>query len=87
MFRTVFMLAIFLSSTTYAADVSNCKKIEDDDKRLACYDKIHGYEVALESVEETEVKLSRKPFAILPHKQTYFMPISYNSNRDRKSVV
>jgi len=70
------------------AGLDSCKMIRDGTKRLACYDEFHGYMELTKENDSDEVELKQKPenskssgFALLPHKQSFFMPVSYNTDR------
>ena len=94
---TVKKLAIILvistfSQQVFALSISDCKNIHEALERLVCYDKISNYRGPLvkeskdiREPENKQVPLKRSGFAISPHKLTYFMPGSYNTNRRSNS--
>ncbi len=82
MSRYYLLLIATFCQQALAATPETCKKIHSEDKRLACYDDIHGYQPSTDTQNVNSDKvLKRSSFAILPHRQSYFMPISYNDNR------
>jgi len=79
---------IFFAHPLVVADIDGCKKITDGTERLACYDEFHGYKELTQKngnddveLEQKSQHLERSGFALLPHKQSFFMPVSYNTNR------
>jgi len=88
MLKRAFMAAVIFCQSAYAVETSECKNIESDKARLLCYDKLHGYKSKnssnIKQSERQTSALKRSDFSLLPHKQSYFMPVSYT--KERRSI-
>lgn len=86
-----FIVAVLLyTSVLGATEISDCKSMPQDSERLACYDDYYQYDptanvenntVRGKVDEKKESPLKRSNFSFLSHRQSYFMPVSYNNNR------
>ena len=92
--KSLITILCFLTSHVAAQQVNDCKNIRQDHKRLACYDQLFADKsnstekkaLAREQSKEAQqtntlVTQQRDKFLLLPHRQSYFMPVSYNSER------
>ncbi|MBU0729760.1 MAG: phospholipase A [Proteobacteria bacterium] len=80
-----FSSGLLFSSTATADSVSDCSRIEDDSKRLECFDLINSspppeYMSYLTKLWELDTDAVRGKYAIMPHRSTYVLPVSYNHN-------
>lgn len=79
----------FLTLSANAIESSVCSEISADSARLACYDALFGgpSTAAGEAhVSEVKKRMNREDllfgyeFAIMPHRQSYILPYTYNKN-------
>lgn len=91
---SILFTTALLSISIEAADLQTCIKTIDDVKRLDCFDKFHKVEkeisgnenngknpIELVKKQSNNIEINRDTFALLPHKQSYFLPVSYSSDR------
>ncbi len=95
MFRFLILLIVLYSSLSNASEIDRCKKIDQAEERLSCYDKFHQFQKTVtKAVEKVSThgekvttissnsnELTRNGFSLLPHRQSYFMPVSFTKNR------
>jgi len=83
MLKVFLSLMLFITQIDYNADVNDCLKVNDAEKRLTCYDEYHGYLANQRKNESEYAKLKpSNTFPLLPYKPSYFMPVSFNENRN-----
>lgn len=92
MYKAVTIIMFFYTVVSNAAGIEECKKVTRNTERLACYDNYHNYQESDSDTTESEIlstnasKVRKKKkesdsFSLQPYRQSYFMPISYNSRR------
>jgi phospholipase A1 len=89
LFNVLAMSLIFClcSATLFAHDINECVAIEDDTKRLQCFDEqqqqpiIHPESIVEERFAK-ELESSFEEFVITPHKPNYILPVTYNDKLD-----
>lgn len=90
-------LSILLGGTAEAGPsdsrVDECMEIDDDTKRLQCYDEIAGQRQVVKEVPsylsrlwELDEESQRKMYHITPYRSSYFLPVTYNRSPNIEPV-
>jgi len=92
----VFLLLIIPASNIRAADQSgqtDCSQIENDEKRLKCYDGIAGpksdktVKVSyLTKLWELNKEVPRGKYSFMPHRSNYILPFAYNDSPNKEPI-
>ena len=85
------VLSVFLSGVASAADSMDCESVKNDRERLECYDQRIIVKPAIpgesnddvvdsplrDRIDREETLSNIGDFVIVPHRPTYFMPVTY----------
>ena len=95
-FTLVFLLLIIPASNIWADDqhgLTDCSQIENDEKRLKCYDEIAGPESDktvkvsyLTKLWELNKEVPRGKYSFMPHRSNYILPFAYNDSPNKEPI-
>ncbi len=95
-FTFVSLLLIMNTGNIWASEhygLSDCFKIENDEKRLKCYDENTEYESDktveasyLTKLWELDKDVPRGKYSFMPHRSNYILPFAYNNSPNKKPI-
>jgi phospholipase A1 len=95
-FILVFLLLIIPANNIRADDqydLTDCLKIENDEKRLKCYDEIAGFAPDktakasyLTKLWELDKEAKRGKYSFMPHRSNYILPFAYNNSPNKEPI-
>ena len=95
-FMLVFLILIVQARNIRADDqhgLTDCSQIEDDEKRLKCYDEIAGSESDkttkvsyLTKLWELDKEVPRGKYCFMPHRSSYILPFAYNDSPNKEPI-
>ena len=95
-FILIFLLFIITANNIRADDqhgMTDCSQIENDEKRLKCYDEIVGPESDktaelsyLTKLWELDKEVPRGKYSFMPHRSNYILPFAYNDSPNKEPI-
>jgi phospholipase A1/A2 len=95
-FILVFLILLIQAGNIWAddqRDLTDCSQIENDEKRLKCYDEIAGSdsnktaEVSyLTKLWELDKEVPRGKYSFMPHRSNYILPFAYNNSPNKEPI-